>query len=202
MIVKLLTYTRYPELTIAKAMRGCRSTLSSYNLHLTTDDIARLIRLAIKERHESVLEHASFTFSISGVSRVTTHQLVRHRIASYSQQSLRVIAPDTDSDWYIIPNSIQKEAREKYKHTMKLIGFMYKQLTTRYNISKEDARYILPEGIRTNITTTMNARELRHFFRLRCSPPAQWEIRELANKMLRIVKDIAPNIFYDMEIKE
>lgn len=160
---------------------------------------------ALKSGHESVVEHASFTFAISGVSRALTHQLVRHRIASFSQQSQRYV--NMDNFEYVTPESIGDQVigwcmdtpitvRVEYDIIMDNLRRAYKRLIEA-GIPEEDARYILPNACTTNIVVTMNARELRHFFRLRCCERAQWEIREMANLMLDQVKKVAPVIFAD-----
>ena len=141
-----------------------------------------------------MLEHASFTFSISGVSRALTHQLVRHRIASYSQQSQRYVRLENPD--FVIPESIRSDkiAREKYIKFIEYAWKVYRYLLKK-GIPKEDARYVLPNATTTHITVTMNARELHHFFRLRCCMRAQWEIRKIAYMMLEEVKKVAPIIF-------
>ncbi|HDN05813.1 MAG TPA: FAD-dependent thymidylate synthase, partial [Candidatus Bathyarchaeota archaeon] len=139
--------------------------------------------------------HACFTFSIEGVSRAMTHQLIRHRIASYTQQSQRYVTYNTLEN-YVTPPSIRnnKEAKKLFDETLAKISEVYQKLL-RMNIPKEDARFILPNAAKTNIIVTMNARELRHFFNLRCCMRAQWEIREVAIEMLRQVKKVAPALF-------
>ena len=149
---------------------------------------------AMKSGHESVLEHAVFTFEVKGVSRALTHQLVRHRIASYSQQSQRYVKI-TDMDGYVIPKSVDEwNMLNDYCSIMGEIWEYYDRLI-KAGVPVEDARYILPNACTTNIIITMNARELRHFFSLRCCERAQWEIRELANRMLKICKEVSPIIF-------
>lgn len=150
---------------------------------------------ALRSGHESVLEHAVYTFEVKGVSRALTHQLVRHRVASYSQQSQRYV--NMEKFEYVIPHSIENHPqfhRDVWEEHMESISEMYRELLDG-GIPEEDARYILPNACTTNIIVTMNARELRHFFALRCCERAQWEIRELANRMLKICKEISPIIF-------
>jgi thymidylate synthase (FAD) len=144
--------------------------------------------------HTSVVEHTCFTFAISGVSRSLTHQLVRHRIASYSQQSQRYV--NLSNPQYVVPPTIagNSEMSAEYRATMELIWRQYNALL-QLGIPAEDARYVLPNATCTNILVTMNARELLHFFELRCCLHAQWEIRELADAMLDEVKQVAPTIF-------
>ena len=133
--------------------------------------------------HHSVIEHAVFTFSVEGVSRALTHQLVRHRVASFSQQSQRYVS--MDSATYVTPHTIEgnADAEKLFDSVMDDIWDAYKKLEG-MGIPAEDARYLLPNGCTTNITITMNARELLHFFSLRCCNRAQWEIREMADQML------------------
>jgi thymidylate synthase (FAD) len=155
----------------------------------------RIIRRVTGYGHVSVVEHASFSFSIEGVSRAMTHQLVRHRIASYTQQSQRYVAYHT-AETYVVPPSIDKnrKAQKIFGEALQRVSETYKELLN-LGISKEDARFILPNAARTNIIVTMNARELQHFFNLRCCVRAQWEIREAANEMLKQVKNVAPTLF-------
>lgn len=157
----------------------------------------QLIKRVTGYGHASVIEHASFTFSIEDVSRVMTHQLVRHRIASYTQQSQRYVKYDT-LEKYVTPQSIggNSEAKKTFDETLEKISETYQKLLN-MGISKEDARFILPNAAKTNIIVTMNARELRHFFNLRCCARAQWEIREVAVDMLRQAKKAAPVLFED-----
>ena len=144
--------------------------------------------------HTSVIEHASFTFAISDVSRSLTHQLVRHRIASYAQQSQRYV--NINEPNYIIPPKISKnkEMKKAYEETMNIIWKQYNKLIE-MGIPAEDSRYVLPNATCTNIIVTMNARSLLNFFELRCCLHAQWEIRKLANLMLNEVTKKAPTIF-------
>lgn len=154
----------------------------------------KLIRELVKRGHTSVLEHAVFTFSIEGVSRVCTHQLVRHRIASYSQQSQRYVKLTGAS--VVVPPSIasKPEAKEVFDKAVRECLKAYQELL-KLGIPPEDARFVVPQGVRTNIVVTMNARSLLNFFELRCCYRAQWEIRQLAWKMLELVKKVAPTIF-------
>jgi thymidylate synthase (FAD) len=164
---------------------------------MDADTAKQLIKRVTGYGHASVIEHASFTFSIEDVSRVMTHQLVRHRIASYTQQSQRYVKYDT-LEKYVTPQSIggNSEAKKAFDETLEKISETYQKLLN-MGISKEDARFILPNAAKTNIIVTMNARELRHFFNLRCCARAQWEIREVAVEMLRQAKKAAPVLFED-----
>lgn len=198
MQVKLLAYTPEPELVCARAMRACRTKQAADELELSHEDVARLIRSAKKLGHLSVLEHACFTFSISGISRACSHQLVRHRMASFSQQSHRAVAM-TPSD-IVVPPSIQQNTRSlaAFKKSVNVSFKAFNELK-KSEIRLEDARYVLPNALTTNLTVTMNARELLHFFSLRMAHSAQWEIRELAQKMLQEVRKVAPVMFEHVE---
>ena len=168
--------------------------------------------------HESPIEHVSFTFGVEGISRACSHQLVRHRIASYSQKSQRYV--NEDSFEYIIPPEVEAipEAKEEFIRQMEAIDKGYKQLadllTQKHTeafmaeghdektaLSKakkkaiEDARFLLPNACETKSVVTMNARSLMNFFRHRCCNRAQWEIKEVADQMLALVKEVAPNLF-------
>ena len=199
MNVKLINYTKNPEKTAAQSARLCYSsrTIEEIDKSIDKESQQRLIEKIIALGHYSVLEHVSFTFGIENISRVTSHQLVRHRIASYSQKSQRYVKVG-DNQEYIIPDKIKKddEIMQKFKKSLSATHRLYKQMIDK-GIPAEDARYILPQAIGTSIIFTANARELIHFFRLRCCNRAQWEIRELAIKMLKLVKKIAPTIFKD-----
>ena len=166
-----------------------------HRIRFWTDGDCKALKNAMQSGHESVAEHASFTFAVSGVSRALTHQLVRHRVASYSQQSQRYV--DMSGFNYVIPESIlgaSDDVFNEYASLMDAIDKTYQSFIER-GIPDEDARYIIPQSCCTNIIVTMNARELRHFFALRCCNRAQWEIRELANKMLTLVEPVAPKLF-------
>ncbi|MDH7563669.1 MAG: FAD-dependent thymidylate synthase [Candidatus Bathyarchaeota archaeon] len=195
--VKLLRYTDDAELLCgAAALTSTRSGTPSELLRKLDPETARqIIRRVTGYGHGSVVEHASFTFSIEGVSRAMTHQLVRHRIASYTQQSQRYVAYDT-LESYVTPPSIEKdgEAKKLYGQALESISRVYEALL-KLKIPKEDARFILPNAAKTNIIVTMNARELRHFFNLRCCARAQWEMREVATEMLKQAKKVAQALF-------
>jgi thymidylate synthase (FAD) len=197
MKVKLLRYTADPELLCgAAALTSTRSgnpseIFESIDLERARQTIKRVTGYG----HMSVIEHASFTFSIEEVSRALTHQLVRHRIASYTQQSQRYVTYDTLKKYVTPPTIVQNpEAKKIFDETLESISAAYKKLLE-VGIPKEDARYILPNAAKTNIVVTMNARELRHFFNLRCCARSQWELREVATEMLRQVKKVAPALF-------
>ena len=197
MKVKLLRYTTDAErLCGAAALTTIKSGTPSEILEKIDSETAlRKIRLVTGYGHGSVIEHASFTFSLEGVSRAMTHQLVRHRIASYTQQSQRYVEYNT-LESYVTPPSIAEkpEAKTRYDETLKKISETYPNLL-RMGIPKEDARFILPNAAKTNILVTMNARELRHFFNVRCCARAQWEMREVAVEMFKQAKRAAPALF-------
>lgn len=199
MNVELLQHTPEPERTIALAARLCYSPASINRLReqLDASSIESFLDKIMSLGHHSVLEHASFTFGIEGISRVTTHQLVRHRIASFSQQSQRYVSHKEEFT-SIMPDSIAEnsEARQIFAFMSETVHKAYAQLVD-MGIPAEDARYILPNATETKIIMTMNARELLHFFALRCCQRAQWEIREMSIEMLRLVKKVAPIIFQE-----
>lgn len=196
MQVKLVRYTPEPERTVAMSARLCYSPIGAAELEerISDEQAAKLVRKLVSMGHFSTLEHVTFTFAIEGVSRVLTHQLVRHRIASYSQQSQRYVK-EHDFET-IMPASIAKnpQAQEKFSALMTEIQNLYNELTEA-GIPAEDARYVLPNATETKIVCTFNARSLLNFFSLRCCTRAQWEIRALANKMLAEVKKVAPVLF-------
>lgn len=197
MKVKLLRHTADAELLVGTAaFTSTKSGSPSENLEkIDLETAKRVIKQVTAYGHASVIEHASFTFSIEGVSRAMTHELVRHRIASYTQQSQRYVAYDT-SDSYVYPKSIKdsQDAKRIFDETLDKISETYQKLL-KMGIPKEDARFVLPNAAKTNIMVTMNARELRHFFNLRCCARAQWEIRDVAVEMLRQAKKAAPSLF-------
>ncbi|MDD2703653.1 MAG: FAD-dependent thymidylate synthase [Candidatus Omnitrophica bacterium] len=160
------------------------------------------VRQVVSSGHESPLEHVKFTFAIEGVSRALTHQLVRHRVASYSQQSQRYVK-ESGFD-YIIPPSIEADEamKREYINTMREIQKSYDSLLDALEKkggkgegANQDARFVLPQASETKIVVTMNCRELIHFFKERCCSRAQWEIRKLAGEMLRICGEKLPAVF-------
>lgn len=193
---KLISHTPDPEKVVSIAAKLCYSKSDVDGLItgvLTGNDTEKFIDKLKGMGHESPLEHVSFTFAIEGVSRTLTHQLVRHRIASYSQKSQRYVS-ENDFE-YIVPPSIANGAGVLlYDKLMKQIKQTY-TLLVNMNIPKEDARYVLPNATETKIIVTMNARSLFNFFSLRCCTHAQWEIRQLANLMLVEVQKVAPILF-------
>jgi thymidylate synthase (FAD) len=160
---------------------------------LSREEITKLINKLISMGHLSPMEHVSFTFAIEGVSRALSHQLVRHRIASYSQKSQRYV--DENNFAYIMPPSIaaEPEAAKIFKQMMADLQEAYRRLSQM--VPREDARYILPNAAETKLVCTMNVRSLYNFFRMRCCRRAQWEIRELAQRMREEVRAVAPALF-------
>ena len=197
MHVELLYHTPEPERAIAAAARLCYAPISAAELKetMTPEQIASVLATTLGSGHTSVMEHASFTFAIDGVSRALTHQLVRHRLASYSQQSQRYVK-FTGGVPTVKPGSITEnpKAEEIFDKAIAAAEDAYLQLVD-MGIPAEDARYLLPNATETKIVVTMNARELMHFFNERCCKRAQWEIRALALAMLELVKPVAPIIF-------
>lgn len=209
--VKLLSMSRQPLDLIYAACRQCYSGEFAADIagkKIDDKKKADFIRKIVQSGHESPLEHVKFTFAVEGVSRALTHQLVRHRLASYSQQSQRYVKADDFG--YIIPPSIEKnkEAKDEYLDIIKSIQKSYNKLND--ILSKEglkgekanqDARFVLPQGVETKIVVTMNARELLHFFSQRCCQRAQWEIKALADKMLAICREKLPAVFAEAGAK-
>lgn len=195
MNAKLIGFTPNPEKIPAMAAKLTHSKTKPEDLDKTSDkELKSILKHVMGLGHTSVIEHASFTFAISDVSRSLTHQLVRHRIASYAQQSQRYV--NFNEPNYVTPPKIAKDKKmkEAFDETMQSIWCQYNKLLE-LGIPAEDSRYVLPNAACTNIVVTMNARSLLNFFELRCCLHAQWEIRQLANKMLQEVKKAAPTIF-------
>lgn len=196
MKVTLLAHTPDPERVCAAAAltsywyKGASETFGV----LTEKEIGDILTNVMGYGHVSVIEHATFTFSIEGISRACSHQLVRHRLASYTQQSQRYVKiEDMDP---VVPDTIRSnpEAMALYEQGMRQVADAYASLVE-LGIPNEDARFVLPNASTTNIVMTVNARELRHFFKFRCCERAQWEIRDVAREMLRLAKGVAPKIF-------
>jgi len=195
--VYLLTHTPEPEKTIAMAAKLCYSPSDIGDLGAAVESSSqeKFLKKIIDLGHLSVLEHAGFTFGVEGISRATSHQLVRHRLASYSQQSQRYVKIGSDFE-YVCPHTIaeSEDLALKYEDAVKRIHSVYRELVDA-GIPAEDARYLLPNAAATKIIITMNARELRHFFTLRCCERAQWEIREMACEMLKLAREVFPSVF-------
>jgi thymidylate synthase (FAD) len=195
MNVKLIGFTPNPEELPAMAAKLTHSKTKPEELDKTSDkELKSILEYVMNLGHTSVIEHTCFTFAISDVSRSLTHQLVRHRIASYAQQSQRYV--NFKEPNYVTPPKIAKDKkmRKVYDETMENIWEQYNKLLD-LGIPAEDCRFILPNAACTNIIMTMNARSLLNFFELRCCQHAQWEIRQLANRMLSELKKVAPIIF-------
>jgi len=203
--VTLLTNTPEPERAVAAAGRLCysNSTAAELKKDMTDEEVERLVKLLIRSGHLSATEHASFTVGIDGISRACSHQLVRHRLASYSQQSQRYV-DFSDEEGFIVPPKIAEdpEALAIFNQANSNALGAYRKLVEigvakgwQKETIQEDARFVLPNAAETHIVVTMNARELRHFFQVRCCRRAQWEIRALAWQTYLLVKDAAPLLF-------
>lgn len=199
MQVELLYHTPEPERAIATAARLCYAPVGATELMETMppERIRSVLSTIMSSGHFSTLEHASYTFAIDGVSRALTHQLVRHRLASFNQQSQRYVK-FKDGVEVVKPGSVaaSPEASAVFDEAMAAAEGAYAALME-LGIPAEDARFVLPNAAETKIVATMNVRELLHFFGLRCCNRAQWEIRELAHRMLELVKPTAPYVFMD-----
>ena len=220
MIVKLIAHTPEPEKVVAASAKLCYSPVSTTEImdSLEADQAAFFLDKLMDFGHFSPLEHVSFTFAVEGVSRVLTHQLVRHRIASYSQQSQRYVKLEQFE--YVVPPAISQnpvaleifkknmaEAQSAYNALASTLEEHYFEENLRNGMSPskargaaeksaiEDARFVFPNACETKIVLTMNARSLINFFNHRCCNRAQWEIRTLADGMLKQVKEIAPTLF-------
>ena len=185
MEVKLLTYTPLAEYICAKAAAMCRGK----------EPGPETLERAIKSGHLSVAEHASFTFEIRGISRVCMAQLTRHRMASFSVESQRAVRMTDLPSMCVVPESITRTGID-VRPILGELQRLYEMMVCA-GVPREDARYILPEAASTSLVVTMNARELRHFFSLRCCNRAQWEIRQLADRMLELSRCAAPALFAD-----
>lgn len=218
--VKLVSYTQEPEKLVAASAKLCYSQLGADEImdDLSEENIEKFLNMLMDLGHQSPIEHCSFSFAVEGVSRTLTHQLVRHRIASYSQRSQRYV---TEGQFqYIVPPAINNndKAKKLYIEAMENDQRVYDEIantlksqyveeyikegmpekkahSTAEKRAIEDARYVLPNACETKIMITMNARTLINFFNVRCCTRAQWEIREMAELMLKEVKGVAPNIF-------
>ena len=206
--VELLAHTPEPLSLIYAAFRQCYHAGDVADMwpRLLAGDISREKQAAFVENimasgHASPIEHVSFTFALSGVSRALTHQLVRHRIASYSQQSQRYV--DASDMNYVMPPAIaaNPKARERFLNFMDEVGSAYRDLKAmlvedgRGSSSCEDARFVLPQAAASSIVVTMNCRTLLNFFEHRCCTRAQWEIRGVARTMLSLCREVLPEVF-------
>ncbi len=198
---QLIRYTADPEQTIALAAKLCYSGSEVDDLiaQIGEKDNAKFIKLLTTMNHFSPFEHASFTFALEGVSRALLAQITRHRIASFSVRSQRYVS---EGDFnYVIPPKIEalgKEAKQKFEAQMAQMLTWYREWQSALGEGEganEDARFVLPNACETKMIVSMNARELLHFFSLRCCNRAQWEIREIAWQMLEQVLSVAPSVF-------
>ena len=204
MKVALVRHTLSPEETIALGARLCysRATVDTLMERVSQQDQEAFVHRLMDMGHESVFEHASFTFAMEGVSRTLLAQITRHRLASFSVQSQRYVSYEKGFG-YIIPPKIEalgEEAVAEYEAQMLQMHEWYiawQERLGRGEGGNEDARFVLPGACETRMLVTMNARELRHFFSLRMCSRAQWEIRELATRMHRLVMEVAPVLFAD-----
>lgn len=200
MKVTLLNFTPEPEKTIVLAAKLCYSPSHIEELEEKVRGLSyeKFLHKILGMGHTSVLEHSSFSFGIDGISRAASHQLVRHRLASYSQQSQRYVK-QSELNEYVTPPSITEaggDVAERYKDGIEKAYALYGELLAE-GLPPEDARFLLPNAACTQIIVTMNARALLHFFQLRCCERAQWEIREMATEMLKLAKKEASIIFGD-----
>jgi len=195
--VELLLITPHAEKLIETAGRTSYLSLPKQK----ENSEKAFIRMLVKNQHLSVLEHASATFRISGVSRAFTHQLVRHRLCSFIQQSQRYV--DERNFNYIEPDSVRNhsEAHAVFIDFMERAKEAYSTLQ-KLKIKKEDARYVLPNAVESQIVMTANFREWRHIIDLRGKPQSQWEIRRVAIEILKILRNHAPTVFGDFEADE
>jgi len=198
--VKLIAITRYlegngtPEELIEAAGRSCYRSEPK-------GKPGDFVRRRLAEGHESIIEHASATFDITGISRACSHQLVRHRIASYSQESQRYV--DMSQPEFVVPPSVEgsPEAQAAFTRFCDSVAAAYGELRE-LGIRKEDARFLLPNATATRIIVTMNFRSWRHFIEMRLlDPGAQWEIREVARRVLDVLHEQAPSVFGDLHAR-
>ncbi len=220
MKVTLLAHTPDPERLIASAAKLCYAAcdIDSLREKISEESAAQFVDMLASYGHESPIEHVTFTFGIEGVSRALLAQITRHRLASYSVQSQRYVREGSFE--YILPPEVAAcpEAAKVFEETMKADQEAYDKIAailkdkhiktlmaegkdektaTRMaeKMAIEDARFVLPNACDTKMLVTMNARSLMNFFKHRCCNRAQWEIRELATEMLRLVKEVAPSLF-------
>ena len=197
--VELLYHTPDPERAVATAARLCYAPIGASELmeSMSEERVRKVLTTILESGHLSTLEHASYTFAIEGVSRALTHQLVRHRLASFNQQSQRYVKFADGLDVVKPPTiAADEEASKLFDDAIARAVEAYQALLAA-GVPAEDARYVLPNAAESKIVVTMNIRELLHFFNLRCCNRAQWEIRDLAWKMLELARPTAPFIFAD-----
>ena len=200
MTIELVASTPNPELVIANAARTCYDSKEK-----DLESSRKMIKAIVKSGHESCVEHATATFRLSDVSRVLTHELVRHRLLSFSQRSQRYVKENEPS--YVIPDALVDDnttnqkmllARDTFEKAMQSAWDAYSLLLS-YGLKPEDARFVLPNACTTEIVVSGNFREYRNFLKLRLSPRAQWEIREAAYIILDKLYEIAPSCFEDLK---
>ncbi len=202
MKVALIRHTLSPEEVVALGARLCYSKARVDDLleRVSQKDQTDFVHRIMGMGHDSVLEHASFTFGIEGVSRVLLAQITRHRLASFSVQSQRYVSYESGFG-YIVPPKIEalgEEAVAEFERQMDTMHQWYTDWQQKLGTGEggnEDARFVLPGACETRMMVTMNVRELRHFFSLRMCSRAQWEIRALANEMHRLCMEVAPALF-------
>ncbi len=200
MKVELMAITPQAEDVIEKACRTCYLSFHRYNPPSSTEE---LIKKVIRKGHHSVLEHALATFRIKGGSRVFTHEMVRHRLMSPSQESQRYVEYGKTKEFeFVLPPTVEKtNLKDRFKTVALELKELYEEMV-KAGVPKEDARYILPNATVSEIVVSANFRELRHIFQVRCAPRAHWEIREICLEMLKIMKKEAPIVFWDFVIDE
>ncbi len=203
--VELMAITPNAQDVIERACRTCYLSFHRYDPPKSTEE---LIKKVIKKGHHSVLEHAFATFRIKGGSRVFTHEMVRHRLISPSQESQRYVEYGklkegaTKEFEFVIPPSVENSNFvDEFKRTAYEAEKFYQEMV-KAKIPKEDARYILPNATVSEIVLSANFREFRHIFEVRCSSKAHWEIRAVCLEMLKILKTKAPFVFWDFAIDE
>ena len=196
--VELMAITPDAEQVIELACRTCYLSFHRYDPPASTRE---LIRKVIRKGHHSVLEHACATFRIKGGSRTFTHELVRHRLMSPSQESQRYVEYGKTREFdVVLPGSIEKSGfKSRYLEMASQCDKLYSEMV-KADIPKEDARYILPGGTTSEIVISANFREFRHIFQVRCNPRAHWEIRGICLQMLEILQEKAPIVFDDFKI--
>lgn len=196
MLVKIVSHTPEPELAVVVAARTCLSDEAYEDIwrKMSDIDISRILATVIAKGHHSVLEHANFTFSISGVSRVLTHQLVRHRMASYSQLSQQ--RADASELGFVVPPEVRKDPNvvKKYLDLISQCQELYTDMLAK-GLSLGSARYILPSAFTSRIIVTINARSLFNLLALRMCAAEEWEFRQVGTLMYKELMRVAPGIF-------
>ena len=200
MNAELVSVTKDAELVIADAARTCYDSAQK-----ELESARKMIKALIKSGHEAMIEHAHATFRLSGVSRVLTHELVRHRLFSFAQRSQRYVKEDEPS--YVVPDVLvnasetdqkMQLAKDMFSKAMQNAWDAYSLLLS-YGLKPEDARFVLPNACTTEIVVSGDFREWRNFLKLRLGPRAQWEIRKVANIILEKLYEIAPSCFEDLK---